>query len=130
MTRSTGRYPSYVKISLDPELPPDGWNEGIRRCMSCKKAWPNLGIFSPSPCCNVHAGISMGEELHPDMTWSAAVKALLIYRFEKYYERWNEGLSDEDLVNLGNGVPYSDIKEKDIIGELEDLLELDSSCEI
>lgn len=121
MSRSDGSFPSYVKMDLDPQQPRPGWNKGCRRCSNCGRNWPNVAVFSPSPCHDVDAGIVSTSA--PDMTWSVAVHELLDAKFEKYYDRWNEGLSDEELywtVDSSTSVSESEINEG--MKEIENLL--------
>jgi len=96
MPRSNDKFPSYQKLKIDAKKPPLRWNEGCRRCIACKKCWPNSRYFSPSPCCNQNAGIVTTTE--PQVTWAEGVKAVLTARFERLYEIWNEGLTDEQLM--------------------------------
>lgn len=110
MTRSNGSFPTFTKTDLDPRSPKTGWNVGCRRCMQCGKNWPNISAFSPSPCCNTQSGI-VGDGT-PEMDWSSAVKQLLSLKFERLYERWNEGVSDEQLMWL---TP----PDKSLVSELE-----------
>lgn len=103
MSRSNNSFPSYVKLDINPARPKKGWDDGCRRCSECGKSWPNIASFSPSPCHNVTAGIVKTSP--PDMTWPAAVKELLRAKFNKYYEQWNEGTSDEELYWTEESVP-------------------------
>lgn len=120
MSRLDGTYPSYVKLDIDASHPPKGWNDGARRCEHCNKDWPNLSLFSPSPCCGANAGIV--STAIPDMTWPLAVKMLLTHRFEKWYERWNDGASDEDLVWMDIEVPYSEHELEEGLEEIDHLV--------
>lgn len=121
MSRSDGQYPSYVKLNVDPHKPPTGWDHGARRCIRCKKAWPNLAIFSPSPCCNENAGQSNTAE--PDMSWADAVQHLLRAKFDRYYEKWNEGATDEQLMwMVDDDMPFSEHEYKEGLKEIERLI--------
>lgn len=121
MSRSDGEYPGYIKLQIDPKRPVEGWNDGARRCIACKKAWPNLALFSPSPCCNANAGVVSSAE--PDMSWESAVKSLLHARFERYYEKWNEGASDEQLMWLvDDDMSFSEHEYKEGLKEIENLI--------
>lgn len=95
MSRTDGQFPPHIKLDYDKNTPPEGWNNGARRCIACKKDWPNMPEFSPSPCCDQQAGTVM--DTVPDMNWRVAYAELLKFRFEKYYEKWNDGVSDVEL---------------------------------
>jgi hypothetical protein len=56
------------------------------------------------------------------MTWPLAVKMLLMNRFEKWYERWNDGATDEDLVWLDIEVPYTEDELVEGLEEIENLV--------
>lgn len=120
MSRSDHTYPSYVKLDIDHQRPPTGWKDGSRRCGACGKNWPNLGMFSPTPCCNAQGGIV--SDGTPDVTWPEAVSALLHFRFEKYYDRWNEGVTDEQIkwVDIHTGI--SDAEMSEGMKEIEQLI--------
>lgn len=121
MSRSDGVYPSYAKLELDPNKPPAGWDYGARRCIKCKKSWPNMGIFSPSPCCNENAGVVNTAE--PDMSWAEALSEVLRVRFERYYEKWNEGASDEQLMwMVDDDMPFSEHEYEEGLKEIERLI--------
>ena len=105
MSRRDGNYPPYAKLEYSKNDPPEGWNDGARRCIGCKKDWPNVPEFSPSPCCNYQAGI-VADAL-PEMTWDTALTELKRFRFERFYEKWNDGASDIELC-WNNHEPISD----------------------
>lgn len=121
MTRSDGTFPSYVKLNLSFDDPPKDWNVGVRRCIQCGKNWPNLNHFSPSPCCNAQAGVV--ADAIPDMGWEVALRDLLRFRFERYYERWNEGFTDEQLMFVEgiDTLPPSEEEISDGMAEIERL---------
>jgi hypothetical protein len=120
MSRSDGTFPSYSTIEISAIDPPDGWNDGARKCRACGKNWPRVRHFSPSPCCGVEAGIVTTSR--PDMTWDIAAKALLNSRFEKYYERWNEGITDEQIAWVTTeGETFSDADFAQGLEEIERL---------
>lgn len=60
----------------------------------------------------------------PEMTWGAAVAALLNFRFESLYDQWNEKLSDAELYF----VPSVEVDEELIQHELEDIDQLSDLC--
>lgn len=96
MSRKNKTFPQYVVLKIDPQSPPeDIWERGARRCIKCGTQWPNYAIFSPSPCCGGACGTVQSE---PHMTWAEAVKSLLHARFERYYARWNDNVTDEELM--------------------------------
>ena len=98
MSRRDGVFPPYVKLDLDKEVwqpkLPDYYDQS-RCCNNCGTGWPNLDYFRMSPCCNDITTIVPGG---PDMRWPDAVDALQKFRFEKYYDKYNDGLSDEELA--------------------------------
>jgi hypothetical protein len=95
MSRSTGTFKPYIRLSLDEnEWPPDYW-EYAYRCINCGTQWPMMHLFDPSPCCNATATKTLSP---PDMRWPEAIKELKQSRFEQFYTDWNEGKSDEDLI--------------------------------
>jgi hypothetical protein len=121
MSRTDGTYPSYVRLDIDANNPPKDWNDGARRCEYCTKDWPNVSTFSPSPCCGANANIV--STATPDMTWPLAVKMLLTHRFDKWYERWNDGASDEDLTWVqAIEVPYSEQELEEGLEEIANLI--------
>lgn len=105
MTRSDGKFPQYARLDLNRKDPPNGWNEGSRRCIKCKKDWPNLPEFSPSPCCDERAGIVSDGEV--DISWPDAYAELMRFRFNRIYEKWNEGTTDIELA-WANDEAFSD----------------------
>lgn len=100
LTRYDGTFPHYTKLEYNKSSPPQGWNEGARRCMECKRDWPNLPEFSPSPCCNMQAGVV--SDASTEMTWADAYGALMLFRFERIYEKWNDGMTDVELIWTSN----------------------------
>ncbi len=103
MPRSDGKFPKYHRVDIDPEIWPNKYWDASRWCPSCETHWPHIFIFAKSPCCGIETEID--EENAPDMRWPDAVKAYLTSRFEHLYDKYNEGLSDQDLV-------YEDAKEQ------------------
>jgi hypothetical protein len=96
MSRKNNTFPKYLKLTIDPDNPPeDLWERGSRKCAKCGVQWPNYSIFHPSPCCNQSTYVQPGD---PEMTWPTAVKRLLAARFERYYEQWNEDVTDEEIM--------------------------------
>lgn len=94
MSRSDGKIPSYTKLKLDPDTWPENYWEKSCRCAKCGTAWPYSLYFNPTPCCGQTSVMQMEP---PDMRWPEAVRALLDARFERFYEEWNEGVSDDLL---------------------------------
>lgn len=89
--------------------------------MVCNKDWPNISVFSPSPCCNAQAGVVATAQ--PEMTWGRAVKELMYFRFERYYENWNEGVTDEEMTWLDLGeMPYTEHEYVEGIKEIERII--------
>lgn len=119
MGRSNGTFPSYVRLDLDHRQPPDGWKDGARKCIECGRNWPNVAAFVPTPCCDKVGGIVM--DAVPDMTWPEAVSALLHFRFNRYYEKWNEGMSDAEL-NWSQEFPVNDDEVSEGMKEIEEFL--------
>jgi hypothetical protein len=58
------------------------------------------------------------------MTWEAAAKALLTFRFEKLYKKWNEDLTDEELVWFTENLSMDTSSDPEI-NELERMVNLD-----
>lgn len=128
MSRSDGTYPGYVKLTYSKTNPPEDWDEGARRCIQCKKNWPNLSEFSPSPCCNHQAGIV--ADATPDTNWPDAYSDLLRFRFDRFYEKWNDGATDIELC-WNNTEPVSDDEVCEGIKEINSLiasLETQQAC--
>lgn len=123
MSRTDGNFPPYSKLEYSKQNPPDGWNVGSRRCIGCKKDWPNVADFSPSPCCNYQAGVV--ADGFPDMDWETAYIELMRFRFERYYEKWNDGATDIELCwNTHESISEQEISEgleklNSFISELE-----------
>lgn len=116
MGRSSGVFPSYVRLDINHRRPPEGWDQGSKRCIICDKNWPNLTVFVPTPCCDAIGG-TIGDG-KPDMTWPQAVSDLIHFRFEKWYDKWNEGASDVDL-NWNNEYPVSEDDVREGMREIE-----------
>lgn len=94
MSRSDGEFPKYQRLEIDEnEWPVDYW-ESHRRCSSCGAKWPDTVAFAVSPCCGNPTTRDSGP---PDLRWDKAISALKHREFEKFYEEWNEGVSDEQL---------------------------------
>jgi len=67
------------------------------------------------------------------MTWSEAVKQLLDARFERYYDKWNDDVTDEALLwdeSIEDGYPISEEDLRDGIVEIERLIGEPSKTEI
>lgn len=110
MPRSDGRFPRYEKLDIDPDTRPPGYDNftyGSRRCVECDKRWPNSDYFNPSPCCSKPTKVF---DMSPSMSWREAVKVLNEARFERYYEAWNENVTDEEL-DIDVRLP---VKEEDV----------------
>lgn len=96
MSRKDGTFPKYVKLKIDKNSPPaDLFERGSRKCIKCDTHWPCYSIFNPSPCCNANTAPVEGT---PSMTWVEATRQLLLARFERYYEKWNDDVTDEALL--------------------------------
>jgi hypothetical protein len=97
MSRKNNIFPKYVKLKIDKDNPPaDLWERGARRCLKCRAQWPAYSIFNPSPCCNASTEVLPNESSH--LTWSESVEKLLEVRFERYYDKWNDNVTDEELI--------------------------------
>jgi hypothetical protein len=123
MARSDETFPAYAKLDYSKDNPPKLWDQGCRRCSVCKRNWPNVPEFSPSPCCNHQAGIV--ADGMPDMDWPSAYHDLQMFRFERFYEKYNEGTSDVELCWNTNDEP----SEQEISEGLEKLNSFISSME-
>ena len=119
MSRSDGTFPQYVKLDYSKSEAPENWNDGVRRCKECKKNWPNLPEFSPSPCCNCQAG-TVSDAL-PDMDWETAYIELVRFRFDRVYEKWNDGATDIELA-WSSIEPISDQEISEGLEELNSFL--------
>jgi hypothetical protein len=95
MSRSDGKFPSYVKLEIDPDQWPENYHDKARQCVGCAKLWPHPHLFDPSPCCDCETEV---VEATPDMRWPDAVHHLLEARFNRWYEEYNDGLADEQLA--------------------------------
>lgn len=119
MSRKTQTFPKYVKLKIDQDSPPaDLWERGSRKCQKCDTKWPCYSIFNPSPCCDSNTEVLTSD---PEMTWREAVKRLLKGRFERYYEKWNDDVTDEALVwdqSIDDNFP---IREEDLRQGLEEI---------
>jgi len=97
MSRKDKTFPKYVKLKIDKDSPPaDLWERGARKCLKCNSLWPSYSIFNPSPCCNVTTEVLPSET--PFTTWSESVEKLLEARFERYYDKWNDNVTDEEIL--------------------------------
>ena len=90
------RFPKYSKIEVDKEIWPPKYWDASRVCLACKARWPNVHLFSDSPCCGVETEID--DKNAPDMRWPDAVNSYLHGRFNKLYESYNGGRTDQELV--------------------------------
>lgn len=111
MSRSDNIFPKYVKLKIDATNPPhDLWERGGKNCVACGIKWPNYSVFNPSPCCNATTSV---VQVGPEMPWTEAVKRLLKARFERYYEKWNDSVTDEALLwDESIEIPTFEIDEK------------------
>jgi hypothetical protein len=100
MSRHDGSFPEYTKIDVSPDEWPLGYWEKARECTGCGFNWPHPHLFEPSPCCNEPTNLIDGT---PGLRWPEAVAKLLSVRFERWYDEYNEGVSDEQL-------PWEDLK--------------------
>lgn len=123
MSRKNNTFPKYVKLKIDAENPPaDVWERGSRKCVKCQTQWPSYSIFNPSPCCDASTEVNTNT---PHMTWGEAVKRLLIARFERYYEKWNDNVTDEALMwdqSIEDGFPIDEESLKQGMEEIERLI--------
>jgi len=109
MSRSTGTFPSYTRIDLDPEhWPADYWGSSLV-CQACETRWPSHDLFKRSPCCDI--GTQLDENNAPDMRWPDAIKAHLTRSFEQFYEQYNEGTTDQELSVSDFDFEITEIKE-------------------
>jgi len=131
MSRKNKTFPKYVKLKIEKDShPADLWEKGSRRCSKCNTQWPAYSIFNPSPCCNANTAV---VDASPHMTWSEAVKQLLDARFERYYDKWNDDVTDEALLwdeSIEDGYPISEEDLRDGIVEIERLIGEPSKTEI
>jgi hypothetical protein len=95
MGRSDGSFPSYKKLDVHPAEWPKNYYHSSRSCIQCGLRWPDQEIFSPTPCCNSR---TLKSELAPEMRWVEACKRILESRFDEFYEEYNEGLTDDQLI--------------------------------
>lgn len=96
MGRLNGTYPSYSRLKFDPEIWPDHYWDKCRECTNCEEiCWPALDEFKTSPCCT--APTKVVEGISPNIRWPEALKQLLTFRFDTWYDKYNENVSDERL---------------------------------
>jgi hypothetical protein len=96
MTRKDGIFPNYVRLSVNRDAPPEGWQDSALVCNGCGVKWPAFTYFKPTPCCVLEGVVFQGAT--PDLTWRDSVKYLLTSRFEALYDYWNDGATDLDLL--------------------------------
>jgi hypothetical protein len=120
MTRTNRLFPKYVKLEIDPDNPPsDLYERGSRRCLKCSMRWPAYSIFLPTPCCNQNAELIQDP---PDVTWAKAVQMLHQMRFERYYEKWNDNVTDEVILfDDSIEIPLFDFDEEQLREGLEEI---------
>lgn len=120
MSRKDRLFPKYVKLEIHPENPPaDLYERGSKRCAKCGTHWPAYSIFLPTPCCNQNAE---STDHPPDMPWFVAVKKLHSSRFERYYEKWNDDVTDESILFDPNiEIPLTDVEEEQLREGLEEI---------
>jgi len=94
MSRTDGKFPGYTKLDISAEDWPDKYWEKSRACAECGYRWPYPHLFQPSPCCG--AFTTLIDEA-PSLRWPEAVSRLFHERFEKFYDEYNEGLTDDKL---------------------------------
>jgi hypothetical protein len=94
MSRSDGKFPKVHKVTLTNADVPEDWSVS-RRCVSCNKHWPDHAAFAPTPCCD---SAIVRQQVPPDMSWQDAVFVLKEKAFDRAYDEWNEGFSDEQLL--------------------------------
>ncbi len=94
MSRSDGKFPALTKLQIDPDVWPSNYYAKSQRCTECNENWPMPHLFRPSVCCDAPTKPSDNA---PDMRWPEAVTQLLQRRFERYYDEYNEGFTDEEL---------------------------------
>lgn len=118
MSRYDGSFPKYVKLDLHSDEWPLGYWDQARECSSCGFHWPHPHLFEPSPCCNEPTNLIDGS---PEIRWPEAISRLLLARFNRWYEEYNEGVSDEQLPweDVKTGGHYDEEKAK---AEVEQLL--------
>lgn len=107
MSRSDGTFPPYYRVDLDPNVWPQKYWDSARRCLGCELRWPNTLSFELCPHCGAGTEVSQSP---PDMRWPEAIRELLKFRFETWYEAYNDGLTDEQIV-------WEDVKTN---GEIDD----------
>lgn len=96
MSRSSGKFPRYTKLKIDPDEWPANYFGSCRYCDVCEMCWPTSHLFTACPKCGEETVID--EQRSPDIRWPDAVKELLTSRFEALYDQYNEGLTDEQLA--------------------------------
>lgn len=124
MSRSDGRFPKYNKLEVDAAQWPEAYYDKSQKCAECGTAWPHPHIFKPSPCCDAPTKLQHGP---PDMRWPDALKLLHEARFERVYEQWNEGKSDEDLEREELQHIAETLTDEDAAEEVERLMDEISS---
>jgi len=104
MTRADGKFPEYEKIDIDPDFwPSDYWTESMV-CEVCDINWPCTLHFSVCPMCHTE---TKEADFRPTYRYPEAVKRLLTARFDDLYQEWDEGTTDEDILEEVNNVEES-----------------------
>ena len=116
MARSDGNFPVVSRLDIDPKIWPQKYYAASQVCRECETAWPISHLFAPSVCCDAPTRTSNNA---PDMRWPEAVSSLLTARFDRYYDEYNEGVSDAELV----------LDEEAVRTGIEELIETTSSME-
>lgn len=96
MSRSTGTFPRYTKLEISPNDWPKNYYNSCRYCEVCEFNWPASHLFIDCPFCGERTDIDDANP--PDIRWPDAINHLLNARFEKFYEKYNEDLTDEQLI--------------------------------
>ena len=96
MSRRSGAFPTYEKLDFHPDIWPDYYYESSKQCAKCGFKWPNIReIEDSSPCCG---GILVAGDETPSLRWPDMIEFLKKCRFEKFYDEWNEGVEDDQLI--------------------------------
>jgi len=120
MSRQDHIFPKYVTLEISSDNPPsDLYEKGSRKCAKCGVLWPAYTIFVPTPCCNRSADLSSKP---PDISWADAVKKLHKSRFERYYEKWNDDVTDEGILfDPSIELPLFEYEEEELRQGLEEI---------
>ncbi len=95
MGRSTGVFPRNIRLDIDPAKWPDNYYDRSYQCTECGENWPHTHLFSAkSMCCDAN---TQSKKESPSMRWPDAVFSLLSKRFDRFYDEYNEGITDDEL---------------------------------